>query len=183
LLIAVALAALVKVALALPPEANRAQLAKMLPVDATDIVAPNWPGVKATNPNYDANDPCIYGNAATGCAAKRRYSQRTLWVFRILASLRGLRGTRWDPFGYTDDRKLERTLIAEYERDIARLIHELTPARLSIAVEIASLPEQIRGYGHIKRQAAGKAAGRRAELWANWEGTARAQPIAASPSG
>jgi len=42
----------------------------MLPEDGTDIVAPNWPGVKATSPNYDPNDPCIYGNAATGtCAA------------------------------------------------------------------------------------------------------------------
>ncbi|BDG05077.1 carboxypeptidase-like regulatory domain-containing protein [Anaeromyxobacter oryzae] len=44
---------------------------KMLPQDSNDIVAPNWPGVKATNPNYDANDPCIYGNAPSGatCAA------------------------------------------------------------------------------------------------------------------
>jgi hypothetical protein len=44
---------------------------KMLPEDANDIVAPAWPGVKATNPNYDANDPCIYGDAPSGqtCAA------------------------------------------------------------------------------------------------------------------
>lgn len=43
---------------------------RMLPVDSTDIVAPGWPGVKATNPNYDANDPCIYAAPASGtCAA------------------------------------------------------------------------------------------------------------------
>ena len=119
----------------------------------------------------------------TGRIAKRSYSQRMLWIFRILARLRGLRGTRWDPFGYTEDRKLERTLIAEYERDIARLIGELTPARLSIAVEIASLPEHIRGYGHIKREAADKAARRREELWAQWDRSALTQPAAASMSG
>ena len=119
----------------------------------------------------------------TGRIAKRSYSRRMLWVFRILARLRRLRGTRWDPFGYTADRKLERALIDEYERDIARITGELTPARLAIAVEIASLPEQIRGFGHIKHEAASKAARRRDELWADWQRTAQSAPASAHAGG
>ncbi|MGB7990104.1 MAG: indolepyruvate ferredoxin oxidoreductase family protein [Candidatus Methylophosphatis roskildensis] len=119
----------------------------------------------------------------TGRIAKRSYSQRMLWVFRILARLRGLRGTRWDPFGYTADRRLERALIADYECDIARIIGELTPARLAIAAEIARLPEQVRGFGHIKHEAASKAARRRDELWADWQRTAQSAPASAHAGG
>ena len=119
----------------------------------------------------------------TGRIAKRSYSQRMLWVFRILARLRGLRGTRWDPFGYTADRRLERALIVDYECDIARIIGELTPARLAIAAEIARLPEQVRGFGHIKHEAASKATRRRDELWADWERTAQSAPASAHAGG
>jgi hypothetical protein len=50
---------------------SKAGYTTMLPVDSSDIVSPAWPGVKATNPNYDVNDPCIYGDAVSGqtCAA------------------------------------------------------------------------------------------------------------------
>jgi indolepyruvate ferredoxin oxidoreductase len=70
--------------------------------------------------------------------------------FPLLAKLKGLRGTPFDIFGYTAERRMERALIAEYEADIARLIEGLTAERLDLAVQIASVPDQIRGFGHIK---------------------------------
>jgi indolepyruvate ferredoxin oxidoreductase len=70
--------------------------------------------------------------------------------FPLLAKLKGLRGTPFDIFGYTAERRMERALIAEYEADIARLIEGLTAERVDLAVQIASVPDQIRGFGHIK---------------------------------
>jgi indolepyruvate ferredoxin oxidoreductase len=79
-------------------------------------------------------------------------------AFRVLARLRFLRGTLLDPFRNSDERKLERRLVAEYEADIADLLTRLTPASHPIAVRIASLPETIRGYGHVKEANAAEAA-------------------------
>jgi indolepyruvate ferredoxin oxidoreductase len=79
-----------------------------------------------------------------------RFGGWMLPVFRLLKSLRGLRGTAFDPFGYTDERRTERALIAEYEADIERLLAKLSPANHSLAVQVASIPEDIRGFGHVK---------------------------------
>ena len=74
-------------------------------------------------------------------------------VFRMLAPLRFLRCTPFDPFGYSVDRKRERWLIKEYERVLNELLNGLTPENHTIAVEIAALPERIRGFGHVKEAA------------------------------
>ena len=89
-------------------------------------------------------------------------------VLRVLAKLRWLRGTKLDPFRYGADRKLERALLADYERLIERLIAELGDARFEIAVELACLPGQVRGYGPIKRQAAERAAVAQKRLLEQW---------------
>ena len=104
----------------------------------------------------------------TGRIMKRTYSQRTFWVLSLLARLRGLRGTVWDPFGYTADRRLERELVHTYETDIGRVLAELRLERLPLAIELAALPEKIRGYGHVKRSAADLARRRRDAIWHAW---------------
>ncbi len=112
----------------------------------------------------------------TGRIAKRAYGPYMAAVFRLLAPFKWLRGTRWDPFGYTQDRTLERELIREYEEDMARLCVELSPERIDLAVAIASLPERIRGYGPLKRHAAMTARERRKVLWLQWEAPASLTP-------
>jgi indolepyruvate ferredoxin oxidoreductase len=68
----------------------------------------------------------------------------------VLAKLKGLRGTAFDVFGKTEERRTERALIMEYRACIEELLRGLTAANLASAVEIARLPEDIRGYGHVK---------------------------------
>jgi indolepyruvate ferredoxin oxidoreductase len=71
-------------------------------------------------------------------------------LFRLLAGLKGLRGTAFDVFGYTRERKTERALIADYEAMLDEILSRLTPDNHAIAVGLAAIPEKIRGYGHIK---------------------------------
>jgi indolepyruvate ferredoxin oxidoreductase len=71
-------------------------------------------------------------------------------MFKLLAKLKALRGTRLDPFGWTAERKMERQLIGDYRELIMNLLPTLTAERLSAAITIASLPEKIRGFGHVK---------------------------------
>jgi indolepyruvate ferredoxin oxidoreductase len=73
-------------------------------------------------------------------------------LFRFLAGLKELRGTIFDIFGYTKDRRIERKLIMDYEILIEDVLANLSPANHAIAVALASIPEKIRGYGHVKMQ-------------------------------
>ena len=88
-------------------------------------------------------------------------------VFRTLAKLRFLRGTPLDIFGYSPDRKLERDLIAGYEKDVATVLGLLSPANHDSAVEILSLPDRIRGYGPVKDKAVKDAKARYEQLAAD----------------
>jgi indolepyruvate ferredoxin oxidoreductase len=85
-------------------------------------------------------------------------------LFRALAGLRGLRGTPLDLFGYSADRKLERDLIAGYEKDVATVLGLLSPLTVDTAVALLSLPDQIRGYGPVKEASVEAAKVRYAEL-------------------
>ena len=89
--------------------------------------------------------------------------------FPVLARLKGLRGTSFDLFGASGERRMERDLVAQYEGDLDHLVADLTPDLLPLAVEIASAPGEIRGFGHVKAAAAKIAAQSRAKLWARWE--------------
>jgi indolepyruvate ferredoxin oxidoreductase len=84
---------------------------------------------------------------------KREYGAWMMPAFRLLARLKFLRGTAFDPFGYTSDRKAERQLIADYEAAITRNIAVLRADRIAALARLARLPEMIRGYGHIKEDA------------------------------
>lgn len=66
--------------------------------------------------------------------------------------MKGLRGSAFDLFGYKAERKMERQLIADYETWLDEIVAELAPGRHALAVRIATIPEQIRGCGHVKRR-------------------------------
>ncbi len=97
---------------------------------------------------------------ATGHLKKRRYGPWMMQAFSLLARLKFLRGTALDPFGRSEERRTERRLIAEYEALLEELLAELTPDNHRFAVALARIPEQIRGFGHVK---AGNLAKARAE--------------------
>ena len=88
-----------------------------------------------------------------------------MWsVFRLLARLRGLRGTPFDPFGWQSERRSERQLATDYAKDIEALLAFLTPENHAALVEFAELPALIRGYGHVKQAGIANAQRRRTEL-------------------
>ena len=91
-------------------------------------------------------------NPITGEIEKREFGSWIWPLLRVLSGLRFLRGSRFDLFGRTIERRMERELIAAYETTIEELTSGLTPENYELAVEIASLPEQIRGFGPVKTQ-------------------------------
>jgi indolepyruvate ferredoxin oxidoreductase len=97
--------------------------------------------------------------------------------FPLLAKLKRLRGTPLDPVGWTAERKQERRLIADYEAGLERLIPGLTRERLPLAVKIASVPQAIRGFGHVKQASIPPAKAEAEKLWAQWEKAA--EPVMA----
>lgn len=88
----------------------------------------------------------------TGHLQKQEYGPWMMRAFSVLAKLKGLRGTAFDPFGRTAERRMERRLISDYRGTIAAILPGLKAANLDLAVEIASVPEGIRGYGHVKER-------------------------------
>jgi indolepyruvate ferredoxin oxidoreductase len=88
----------------------------------------------------------------TGEPRKMRFGRWMLPVFRLLARGKGLRGTAWDVFGYTRERKLERQMIADYEKLLGEIAERLTAANHATAVALAGLPLDIKGFGHIKER-------------------------------
>jgi indolepyruvate ferredoxin oxidoreductase len=105
---------------------------------------------------------------ATGQLKKQEFGPAMLLGFRLLAKLKGLRGTRWDIFGRHPERKLERQLISDYIAVIDELLAGLSPANHGLAVEIAAVPEMIRGYGHVKMDHLKKAKESEAALLSRW---------------
>jgi len=94
--------------------------------------------------------PLLSRHAANGEAVKRRFGGWIRPVFKGLKHLKVLRGSLFDPFGYTTERRTERALFTEYKLCIESLLPKLSPNNIDLAVKIASVPEHIRGYGHVK---------------------------------
>ncbi len=118
--------------------------------------------------NFNLAPPLLGGgNDALGRPIKRAFGAWMMPVFKVLAALRVLRGTAFDIFGHSADRKLERELIAAYEADVASVLAALSPVTLETAVELLSLPDRIRGYGPVKEKAAADAKTRHAQLVAD----------------
>jgi indolepyruvate ferredoxin oxidoreductase len=97
--------------------------------------------------------PLLAKKNAKGELVKRPFGPWIRPAFSLLAKMKGLRGTAFDIFGHTEERKMERQLIADYRASIEALLAKgLTAARLPLAVDIARIPEEIRGYGHVKER-------------------------------
>jgi len=138
---------------------------------------------------YHLAPPAIARRNDKGELQKRRFGPWMLSAFRVLAKLKGLRGTAFDPFGRTEERRTERALIVEYREDIEEVLRTLGPANLGLAIEIARVPEMIRGYGHVKQRHLEAARPKWDALMADWRagplrigaqpGTSRIAPIEA----
>lgn len=102
--------------------------------------------------NYHLAPPLLSKRDANGHLVKQQYGSWVGKVFPLLAKLRFLRGSMLDPFGHTEERKTERALITSYRETIAGLCASLTRERLPLVTEVARIPEEIRGYGHVKER-------------------------------
>jgi indolepyruvate ferredoxin oxidoreductase len=146
-----------------------------LHLDTVDKARAEFDG--AFRPVFHLAPPLLGGHGPDGRPRKRAFGAWMLPVFRVLSRGKRLRGTAWDPFGRSAERRMERALIAEFEADMALVLRAVTPQTLEIAVALAELPLTIRGFGPVKAANADKAARRRAELLAAFRdgGTPTAQ--------
>lgn len=113
--------------------------------------------------------PLSAAKDAQGHLVKKSYQPWIRSAFGVLAKLKGLRGTPLDLFGRTAERRTERALIVEYRDCIAQLLPQLTADRLELAVQIARIPEDIRGYGHVKERHLAAARSKWQGLMQQWQ--------------
>ena len=101
--------------------------------------------------------PVFSRRDGSGRLVKSRYGSWMMKAFGLLARLKGLRGTAFDVFGYTAERRMERKLLSDYEADLDLIGASLNRENIAAAVEIADYPAKIRGFGHVKEKTAGEA--------------------------
>ncbi|HJU16866.1 MAG TPA: indolepyruvate ferredoxin oxidoreductase family protein [Stellaceae bacterium] len=116
---------------------------------------------------------------ATGRLKKRSFGPWMFGAFRVLARLKKLRGTPFDLFGKSPERRMERRLIGEYESVIEEILAGLTPANHALAVELARLPLDIRGFGHVKEANYRRVKAKEKELLTRFRSSPAPQSIAA----
>jgi len=109
-------------------------------------------------------------NAETGKVTKREFGMWVMHLFRLLAKLKWMRGTRLDLFALTKERRLEREDLARYETDLEEICAGLSADNYRTAVELAKLPEKLRGYGHIKARNREALLRRRTQLLNEFQG-------------
>lgn len=100
----------------------------------------------------------------TGELKKKAYGPWMLKAMGTLAKFRHLRGSMLDPFARSHDRRLDRELIADYERVVEEIITNLDHSNHEAAIELAAIPDQIRGYGHVRERYLASARKRQAAL-------------------
>ena len=118
-------------------------------------------------------------DAKTGVARKSTYGPWMMSAFRMLAKLRRFRGGALDVFGRSAERQMERRLIGEYETLIGEVLDRLTPQNYELAVDLASVPEYIRGYGHVREQHVKDAKCANSALLEQFRAARTAEPTAA----
>ncbi len=123
--------------------------------------------------------PLLSKRNERGELVKRPWGPWIFTAFRLLARLRGLRGTALDPFGYTEERRMERKLIDDYEAMIRDLLAGLDFERRDLAVTLASFPDQIRGFGHVKERNVKTALAARDSALQRWNASG---PTASGPA-
>lgn len=119
--------------------------------------------------NYHLAPPLLAKRNDKGELRKSKFGPATFLAFRVLSKLKGLRGTALDVFGHTEERRTERALVQEYRGSIETLLAGLQPANHGLAVEIARIPEQIRGFGHVKARHLAAARAQWQGLMQRWE--------------
>ncbi|MFC4818878.1 indolepyruvate ferredoxin oxidoreductase family protein [Dokdonella ginsengisoli] len=128
--------------------------------------------------HFNLAPPLLARRDADGNLKKAEYGPWVFKAFKLLAKLRGLRGGALDVFGYTAERRMERQLIADYGKTLDELLAGLSGDNHALAVDIASVPEFIRGYGHVKERHFENAMKRQDDLLAAWRNPV-AQRVAA----
>jgi len=122
--------------------------------------------------------PLLAKKDAQGRLIKQEFGPWVFTAFKWMAKLRFLRGGAFDIFGKTEERKMERQLIVDYFATIEGLLGKLDRSNVGLAAEIASIPEHIRGYGHVKEDHLHKAKAREAELLKEWDNPLRIVKVA-----
>lgn len=102
---------------------------------------------------FNLAPPLLSRKGVGGRPRKRAFSVRIMPLLRLLARLKGLRGTIWDPFGRTRERREERALIAEYEALVETVLDRLDASRREKAIRLLELADAVRGYGPVKEAA------------------------------
>ena len=118
--------------------------------------------------NFHLAPPLTAERDAAGHLQKRAYGPWMLGMFRVMEKLSRLRGTGFDIFGHSAERKMERQLIAGYETVLDEIASGLTAQNYGVAVELAALPIEIRGFGHIKEANRQRAKAKEADLLAQF---------------
>jgi indolepyruvate ferredoxin oxidoreductase len=118
--------------------------------------------------HYHLAPPLLAKKNDKGELVKQSFGPWMLSAFRVLAKLKGLRGTAFDVFGRTEERQMERALISEYRDSIDEVLRGLNAGNHGLALAIASFPEDIRGYGHVKARHLAAARPKWAGLMTQW---------------
>jgi indolepyruvate ferredoxin oxidoreductase len=119
--------------------------------------------------NYHLAPPLTAKRNEKGELQKRKFGPAMHTAFRFLSKLKGLRGTSFDIFGRTEERRTERALIGEYRHSIEQVLAKLADNNHSLALEIARIPEQIKGFGHVKERNLAAARLQWGELMRQWQ--------------
>jgi indolepyruvate ferredoxin oxidoreductase len=115
---------------------------------------------------FNLAPPLFAKKDSKGHLVKAEFGSWMWRAFKLLARFKGLRGGAFDVFGYSEERKMERALIVEYREMIEGLLAGLNLENVANAVELANLPEQVRGFGHVKEAAVEKLRAEKARLLA-----------------
>jgi indolepyruvate ferredoxin oxidoreductase len=114
-------------------------------------------------PLFSKKDP------VTGQLIKKQFGPWMMKAFRFLASRKGLRGTALDVFKNTEERRMEQQLKVDYRKLIEEIVAKLAPHNHALAVQLAQIPEEIRGYGHVKERHFKAAKEKEAKLKADFD--------------
>lgn len=118
--------------------------------------------------NYHLAPPLFSKTDDNGHLVKKKFGPWMKLSFKMMKRFKGLRGTRFDMFGKTAERKMERGLRDQYLENLDTLLADLSGKNHDLAVAIAEVPNDIRGYGHVKEASVEKAVVKEVQLWANW---------------
>ncbi|MBC3932137.1 indolepyruvate ferredoxin oxidoreductase family protein [Undibacterium curvum] len=128
--------------------------------------------------NFHLAPPMFAKRDAKGNLLKKQYGPWMMKMFGLLATMKSLRGTKLDVFGYTEERRTERELPVAYRQTIMQLLPLLNADNLAKAVAIAAIPEDIRGYGHVKERHLAAAKNKEAGLLAEFHSAGQQQRAA-----